>query len=328
MFVIPMTIWIFGILTTFKVNKMDARSIQQILDEQRQQSAIFTKSERDINTTIANKEKAKDPMWRAAHKAAISTDEYKKKIKEGHQRFWSGDTTEHRKHIAESSFNAKISFSSKEQAEEIFWMCWGPDRGEKLYKKLAEEYDVGLEGIINLVRGGFRDHAYCPVDSFTLEKMKEDWIKKYQTYKVYAVIPGCDQLDNYDRLYKESGLYNRTTEVNRMATPSLVYHCRFVLENPTIESVKAYCDSIGIPKVNNDNRQYKTILCEKFPWLRKELSQTVEFDTYDEMAEFLTTHKDNKGIRKVSRELAWDYVKHRIQWKGNNFLGWMFYKSI
>jgi hypothetical protein len=295
---------------------------------------IFTEDIIDILPTnanikrgVANAVNAQDPKWQEAHSKATSTDEYKQKVKEGRERFWASDTTEHRQHIAQSSFDAKISFTSKEQATEIFWLCWGPNRGEKLYKKLAKEYNVGYEGIINLVRGGIRDHAYCPVDDATLEKMKDEWTEKYQTYKVCAVIPGNTQLDNYDRLYKESSFYARANEVNRLATPSLVYYCRFVLENPTIQTVKEYCDSIGIPKTGNDNRQYKTILEEKFPWLCNEPSETIEFDSYEEMAAFLTTHKDNKGIRKVSRGLAWDYVKHKIQWKGNNFLGWMFYKK-
>lgn len=55
---------------------MDAKSIQQILDEQRQQSAISKISEADINKTIANKEKAKDPNWlkNVRNTAAIRRD--------------------------------------------------------------------------------------------------------------------------------------------------------------------------------------------------------------------------------------------------------------
>lgn len=307
---------------------MDAKSIQEILNQQRQQSQIFKKTEKQISSTISSNLLAANPDWQKAHAEAISTDEYKQKVKEGRQRFWAGDTQEHRKHIAQSSFDAKISFDSKEQAAEIFWLCWGPDRGEKLYKKLAEKYDVGFEGIVNLVRGHYNKlHAWCPVDEPTLEKMKEEWTQQYQTYKVCAVIPGNDQLDNYDRLYKESGLYECATESNKLAIPSLVYHCRFVLENPTIESVKAYCTSIGISKVYNDNRQYKTILTEKFPWLRNKSSETFEFDSYKELAEFLTIHKHPKFNRKIDYVLAHDYVKHKIQWKGNNFVGWMFYKK-
>jgi hypothetical protein len=42
---------------------MDAKSIQQILDEQRKQSEIFSQSLHKINTTIANKTRAQDPEW-------------------------------------------------------------------------------------------------------------------------------------------------------------------------------------------------------------------------------------------------------------------------
>lgn len=285
----------------------------------------------NLNRVLANKETVKSPTWIANHKAGISTPEYRKKVSDGHKRFWANDTTGHRQLISKSSFDAKISFESKEQAHEIFWKCWAADRGEKLYKQLAKEYNVGYEGIITLVRGGRdsngpRHHAYCPVDFDALEQMKEDWVKQYQTYKVCAVIPGCDQLDNYDRLYKESGLYARVVGVNRLAIPSLVYYCRFVLKNPSIQSVREYCDSLGIPKTGNDNRQYDHIM-KKFPWLRKESSKTFEFDSYNELANFLHNHEDNKTVRKVDRVLAHDYVKYKIQWKGNNFLGWMFYKK-
>ena len=311
---------------------METTDIQKILEEQRKQALIFQKTEKQINSTIANRLNAQDPEWRAAHAAATSTKEYKQKVAEGRARFWAGDTEEHRKKIAESSFNKSISFSSKEQAEEIFWKCWGEDRGEKLYKKLAKEYDVGFDGIVTLVRGrrtnaGLQHHAWCPVDPITLEKMKKEWLEKYQSYTVCAVQPGYDQLNNYDRLYKESGLYQKSNEGNRMATPSVVFHCRFMLPNPNLQSVKDYCDSIGIPKINNDLRQYKNILFDKFPWLSNKPSETYEFDSYEDMAEFLRHHEENKTIKNATRELAWDYVKHRIQWKGNNFLGWMFYKK-
>lgn len=311
---------------------MDAKDIQQILEEQRQQAEIYKKTDKQISAKIAANELVKDPTWQAAYKAATSTDEYKQKVKQGHERFWSTVDQSHRDHIAAKAFEKSISFASEEQAHEIFWLCWGPDRGEKLYRKLAQQYNVGFDGIVNLVRGG-RDargpkhHAWCPVDPETLEKMKKDWQQKYQGYKVYAVRPGVEHLANYDRLYKESGLYTKAIEANRMATPSVVFHCRFMLPNPTVQSVKEYCDSIGIPKINNDLRQYKNILNDKFPWLRNEPCETFEFDSYEEMAHFLQTHEDNKSIRKVSRELAHDYVKHRIQWKGQNFLGWIFYKE-
>lgn len=286
----------------------------------------------NLNRVLANKETVKNPIWIANHKAGISTPEYRKKVSDGHKKFWKNVDQSHREHIAKSSFNASISFESKEQAHEIFWKCWAEDRGEKLYKKLAKEYNVAYEGIITLVRGGRdsngpRHHAYCPVDPETLEQMKQDWVKQYQTYKVCAVIPGRDQLDNYDRLYKESGLYKKANEVNRLATPSLVYHCRFVLNNPSIQSVKEYCDSLGIPKYINDNRQYDAILNKKFPWLRNRPSETFEFDNYTELANFLHNHEDNKTVRNVDRVLAHEYVKYKVQWKGNNFLGWMFYKK-
>lgn len=293
------------------MSKINPKALDAIFDDS-VLAALPTNNK--IKIGVAAAKKAQDPT-------------YLKNLKEGKERFWTNVDQSHRDHIAQKSFETSISFESKEQAHEIFWKCWGPDRGEKLYKKLAQEYNVGLHGIIDLVRGGFRSHAYCPVDPETLEQMKNDWQEKYQTYKVCAVIPGCDQLDNYDRLYKESGQYNKVKLAWKLTTPSVVFHCRFVLENPTPQTVRDYCDSIGVPRIKNDLGQYKTILFDKFPWLRKELSQTIEFDSYKELADFLQTHESNKTVRKVDRVLAHDYVKHRIQWRGDNFLGWMFYKK-
>jgi hypothetical protein len=126
----------------------------------------------NIKRGVANAINAQDPKWQEAHSKATSTDEYRQKVKEGHERFWATVDPSHREHIAKKAFDNQISFDSKEQAEEIFWKCWGEDRGEKLYKKLAKEYNVGFDGIVNLVRGaqGNGLHAWCPVDKETLKR--------------------------------------------------------------------------------------------------------------------------------------------------------------
>jgi hypothetical protein len=54
------------------VNKMDAKSIQQILDEQRKQSELFNKSERQINTKISANIRAADPVYREKLSKSIS----------------------------------------------------------------------------------------------------------------------------------------------------------------------------------------------------------------------------------------------------------------
>lgn len=50
---------------------MDAKSIQQILEEQRKQAAIFHKSEHQINLTIAANIREKDPTFREKHKESL-----------------------------------------------------------------------------------------------------------------------------------------------------------------------------------------------------------------------------------------------------------------
>jgi hypothetical protein len=51
---------------------MDAKSIQQILDEQRKQSELFNKSERQINTKISANIRAADPVYREKLSKSIS----------------------------------------------------------------------------------------------------------------------------------------------------------------------------------------------------------------------------------------------------------------
>jgi hypothetical protein len=76
---------------------MDAKSIQQILDEQRKQSELFKKSNHQIQTIIANKEKATNPEWLEANKKASD-------------RRWA--TSEHR---------AKINAANKAKAKDPNW---------------------------------------------------------------------------------------------------------------------------------------------------------------------------------------------------------------
>jgi hypothetical protein len=251
--------------------------------------------------------------------------QWRARLKFGKQQFWKSAPQSHRVHIAKKSRDASMVFQSKEQAHEIFWKCWGPNRGEILYKKLAEEYNVSFQGIVNLVRGQYNGlHIWCPVDEQALEQMKEDWKQKYSTYKLYAVSPGYDQLNNYDRLFLEDAPSNATLS-KRLTTPSLVFHCRFNLDNPTPHSIRDYCDSIGIPRDYNDLRQYNAILKQYFLFLRNESSKTYEFSDYEELGNFLSNHKDNLDQLKYSRPRAHETLHKRILWRAKSFQGWMFY---
>ena len=89
--------------------------------------------------------------------------------------------------------------------------------------------------------------------------------------------------------------------------------------------VEMYCDSIGISRIKNDLGQYKQILNDQFTWLRNEPSETFKFASYEALGEFLTTHPDNKDNLTFSQQRANEKTKDRITWRGNSFLGWMFY---
>jgi hypothetical protein len=285
------------------------------------------KSERYINVSKANRIKAQDPDWKEARDRSTSTPEYKASLKAGKEKFWQNAPESHRRHIAKKAADANLTFSSKEQAEEIFWKCWAEDRGEKLYKKLAKEYNVSFHGIISLVRGNFNKtiHLYCPVSYEKLEEMKADWEQRYKSITIVAVRPGYEHLDNYDRLYRESAQYEKVHDAWKKTLPSVVFHCRYILPTPTPQSVRDYCNNIGIPQLKNDLGQYKKILNEQFTWLRNDPAEVFEFKSYEDLGEFLTLHPDNKEGLKFGRERANEKIHDRISWRSKSFQGWMFY---
>jgi hypothetical protein len=273
------------------------------------------------------------PLWtdfdKEQHQKRMSDPEVRKNIQAGKDEWWNSLTDEEKEEFQEkkskSNQLASLIFDSKEQAEEIFWKCWGEDRGEKLYKKLAKEYKVGSDGIINLVRGCHNGgtHIYCPVDSDQLNQMKQEWEQKYKSYTITVQSPGCDLLDEYDRLYKESEQYNKVADAWKLTTPSVVFHCRFKLKNPTPQSVREYCDSIGIPRIKNDLGQYKQILTDKWKWLTTKKSKKIIFSSYNEVNDFLTLHPENVAGKKIN--CLQD--KMPITWRdGYSFAGWMIRK--
>jgi hypothetical protein len=277
--------------------------------------------------TDFNREKAKDPEFRKNLKDATSTKEYKANLKAGKEKFWAGASDSHREHIAKKAAEASLVFESKEQAEEIFWKCWGEDRGEKLYKKLAKEYSVTEGGIINLVRGtnDKTGHLYCPVSYEKLQQMKEEWNQKYKSYTVVVQTPGCDLLEDYDKLYKESDQCKSAHKAWQLTTPSVVFYCRFKLKNPTPQSVRDYCDSIGIPRIKNDLGQYKQIM-NRWKWLTTKKSKKKVFNSYQEAADFLTSHPENVDSKKFNTQSLYD--KMPITWRdGYSFSGWMIRKE-
>lgn len=266
------------------------------------------------NLVAAAIEKAQDPR-------------YLENLKKGKERFWQNAPQSHRDHIAKKAADASLNFESKEQAEEIFWRCWGEDRGEKLYKKLAKEYNVSFHGIINLVRGDSDKtaHIYCPVSYEKLEQMKEQWEQNYKSYTIVVQSPGFDLLDEYDHLYQESDHFIKVADAWKLTTPSVVFHCRFNLKNPTPQSVREYCDSIGIPRIKNDLAQYKMIM-NRWKWLTTKKSKKKVFKSFQEAADFLTSHPENTDSKKFSTQSLYD--KMPITWRdGASFAGWMIVKN-
>jgi hypothetical protein len=220
-----------------------------------------------------------------------------------------------------------LTFGSEEQAHEIFWKCWGEDRGELLYKKLAKEYRIGTHAIISLVRGSSKGapHIYCPVEYATLEKMKGDWDKKYKFVEIILKTPGKDLLNKYDVEYKKTSQYEKVNIAWKLALPSVVYHCRFGVESPTSHTVRDYCDSIGIPRLRNDLGQYKKILYKSFPWLVNTNSVEHTFDSYDALARFF---KEKNIPGKWSRQRAWEKKNDGIGFRsGDPIAGWIIQKG-
>lgn len=314
---------------------MDAKEFRKKMEALYEGSSTDPKKQDDKHILryekvgIENKERMKDQnfkrSWDEAYKKATSTEQYNENLRKGKEEFWKNAPSEHRQHITETSRSTSTLFESKEQAEEIFWKCWGADRGEKLYDKLAKEYNVGANGIINLVRGHNGSiHYMCPVDSKKLTTMKKEWEEKYNQYQIIAKTSGKDLLKEYDALYEQSEHYKKVNLSHKLATPSVVYHCRFNLKDTTPQTVRDYCDSIGIPRIKNDLGLYKQILNDKFLFLTQDVSQTYTFNSYDELAVFLTKHPDNKDKIQCSKQFAWTKVKTNISWRGNNFLGWIF----
>lgn len=299
---------------------MDNREIQRILDEQRKKSVIHQKGDAYVRMVQGVRD-------------VVQTPQYKENLKKGKQRWWDS-LDEKQKQIwhdnqSAKCRNASMIFANEAQAHEIFWQCWGEDRGEKLYSKLAKKYKVTVGGIINLVRGSYNTqtkqtepHHYCPVDLTTLESMKQEWINKYQSYTITVISPGKDQLEKYDELWLNSDWYNKVNIVYKMATPSVVYHCRYNLKDNSLQKVREYCDSIGIPRLINDLRQYKALM-NRFHWLTKKKSKTYTFDSMESATEFFNKMLDvdnskalidetlSKGIalRDVSPLAGWIITK-------------------
>ncbi len=296
--------------------ELTTAEIQQILNEQRAKSKIHQKGDGYVRMVQSVRD-------------TVQTPEYKENLKQGRQRWWTGLSEQQRQqwhdNQSRSSRHASLSFTDEAQAHEIFWQCWGEDRGEKLYAQLAQRYGVSTGGIINLVRGNNNGdvHCFCPVDIATLESMKQEWTDKYQSYTITAISPGSDLLAEYDRLWQASEWYNKVVTAWKMTTPSVVYHCRYNIKNPTPQKVRNYCDSIGIPRIKNDLGQYKQVL-ERFKWLTKKHSKTHTFDSLESVAEFFSK-LSNKTITKAT---VWEIMKKDIALRDTSpFAGWILSKS-
>jgi hypothetical protein len=276
-----------------------------------------------------NQKKANDPKFLKRLRAVMATEEYKNNLRAAKAAWWDGLSEQQRQqwhdNQSRNSRRASLSFTDEAQAHEIFWQCWGEDRGEKLYGQLAQHYGVAPGGIISLVRGHANGttHCFCPVDADTLDTMKQEWADRYQSYTITAISPGRDLLAEYDELYEASDWYAKVVPAWKMTTPSVVYHCRYNIKNPTPQKVRDYCDSIGIPRLKNDLGQYKMLL-ERFKWLTKKTSKTHTFDSLDDVADFFSK-LSNKTITKAN---VWETMQKDIALRDNSpFAGWIIKKQ-
>lgn len=297
------------------------KEIQAILDAQRAQSIIHKKGDGYVRMVQSIRDR-------------VQTPEYKENLKRGKERWWNSLSEQERQqwhdNQSRNSRRVSLSFRDEAQAHEIFWKCWDEDRGEKLYAKLAKKYNVAVNGIINLVRGSYNTktksyetHFYCPVDIDTLEQMKKEWQNKYQSYIITAISPGSDLLEEYDQLWLNSEWYDKVNIVYKMSTPSVVYHCRYKLKDKSLHGVREYCDSIGIPRLINDFRQYKALM-NRFHWLTKKKSKTYTFDTLDAAAEFFSQFTN----KKVTGANVWETIQKGIALRDNSpFAGWIIKKE-
>lgn len=292
------------------------KEIQAILDAQRAQSIIHKKGDGYVRMVQSIRDR-------------VQTPEYKENLKRGKERWWNSLSEQQRQQWHENqsrnSRRVSLSFRDAAQAEEIFWQCWGEDRGEILYAELAKRYDVGLGGIIALVRGNSdgTQHCLCPVDRDTLESMKQEWTDKYQSYTITAISPGRDYLAEYDRLWLQSDWCAKVATAWKMTTPSVVYHCRYNIENPTPQRVRDYCDSIGIPRIKNDLGQYKMLL-QRFKWLSNKTSKKHTFDSLDDVAEFFS----KLGNKTITKANVWETMQKDIAMRDNSpFAGWIIEKQ-
>lgn len=296
------------------------------------------KSDAYVNRAHANRLKALDPEYKENHRNALNTPEWKENYKKGKETWWDSLSAEEQAVYTINRSNkiaeTNITFDSLEQATEIFNKCWGEDRGELLYAKLAKEYNVAMGAIITLVRGyskaneSFKLHKYCPVDEATLHKMKDDWCKKYQPTIVVETY-GSDRLAEYDELYKSKSNYNKLSPTKQHMLPSVAYHCMHNLKDNSLSSIIEYCDSIGVPKptIPYDVRSYKE-LCNRWTWLKKDIqSNRHEFANYREAGDFLTAHIDNTDNIIYNSQSFHEKMKNGITWKNDcAFGGWTYTK--
>lgn len=216
--------------------------------------------------------------------------EYSLKLSQAQQIKWLSMTPAERELFSKKIQDSISQFESPEQAKEIFGKCWGEDRGDLLYKKLSKEYGVSVNGIIDLVRGGYdvktgttRTHFLCPVDLDTLNQMKKEHAIKFSNvYKIKT--KGKELLSEYDDLFFAGGSNADCNGWRKHFPPSFVFHCRFRLPNPTPESIREYCDSQGKPRIRNDLGIYKNILygnpkpgIDWYTWMEDVDSQEIEF---------------------------------------------------
>ncbi len=105
---------------------MDSKDIQKILEEQRQQAAIYQKTEHTISTTINNRTRATDPEWlEAIRKGAKKRNEENKE--------WYKNIAESNRKKVNTDWKEKNAKILKERAKDPEWQAKHADAMKKKF---------------------------------------------------------------------------------------------------------------------------------------------------------------------------------------------------
>lgn len=213
--------------------------------------------------------------------------------------------------------NEAIAYGKKDLldkaiADEIYEKCWGQNRGEKFYKKLAKEYKVGEYQVKDIAQGDYTTLSIHPADH---RARVEQWEKEYG-FCVEVRSPGNDLLEFYD----EQNLLRGESQRNYVP-PSVIHKIRFSKEYLSTKDIyaiaKPYYDNN--PKTDADWSFYKMLRKERLKWLVDKPSIRKICYSQEEVNEYV---RSQTGAKTVDYTL---YKEGGLGWHGK-LAGWSFIK--